>query len=368
MNEIVQKEAIGGEIPEAFLCPIYGTLMDDPVISTVSERTYERSAIEQWLENNSTDPITKQKMTKTDLRSNRALKDAISWFKTMSISVGMSSSSISINTTNSTSTTDTASTMDRTSTSHNNDPFLRSFPLVVNNLTCFPLKNTDNPTPYTCLSGDYYVNSDFIGNKLYKISVLNIGNCRKSSEFIRKVSEGNNDLGKSSSFGVSGLDINGIKLQIWNMNNVQGRFQSNLDSSLKDSVGFVLMYDLADKKSYGELDDKIRQIRNNPEFFNCQILVLGNSTNDTDEELISSKIISELVKSEKCIGYSKISINTGQGCKDALKILANSVAEDSKHANLKNESNQISQRVAQEENNRSEEESSLFDTVINYFK
>ena len=47
----------GVAVPEIFLCPITTELMRDPV-STIDGLTYERSAIEQWLQTSNTSPLT----------------------------------------------------------------------------------------------------------------------------------------------------------------------------------------------------------------------------------------------------------------------------------------------------------------------
>jgi hypothetical protein len=45
--------------------------------------TYDRASIEQWLARNPTSPITRSRMTKHDLKPNRALADAIATLKPM---------------------------------------------------------------------------------------------------------------------------------------------------------------------------------------------------------------------------------------------------------------------------------------------
>lgn len=62
--------------PQSFVCPINQTIMKDPVITPYGT-TYERSAIEDWLENHNTDPLTHKKLTKDMLITNYALKSAI---------------------------------------------------------------------------------------------------------------------------------------------------------------------------------------------------------------------------------------------------------------------------------------------------
>ena len=49
------------EVPDYFLCPITHDIMKDPVIC-IDGFTYERTAIEHWLENNQTSPITRQSL------------------------------------------------------------------------------------------------------------------------------------------------------------------------------------------------------------------------------------------------------------------------------------------------------------------
>jgi len=60
----------------SFECPITHCIMRDPVIAS-DGYTYERGAIEQWMHQNSTSPMTRQTLTHTNLIPNRQLKDAI---------------------------------------------------------------------------------------------------------------------------------------------------------------------------------------------------------------------------------------------------------------------------------------------------
>lgn len=57
-------------------CPITGDLMTDPVVDAEGN-TYERSAIESWIDQKGTSPITRNMATRNDLRPNRSLKSAI---------------------------------------------------------------------------------------------------------------------------------------------------------------------------------------------------------------------------------------------------------------------------------------------------
>ena len=54
-------------------CPITNDIMYDPVIAS-DGHTYERKAIEKWLEEHKTSPITRQNISSYNLISNRAVK------------------------------------------------------------------------------------------------------------------------------------------------------------------------------------------------------------------------------------------------------------------------------------------------------
>lgn len=62
---------------ESFICPITCLIMVDPVID-YEGNSYEKIAIEQWLDTHTTSPITRNDLNKTQLFPNRALKNIIS--------------------------------------------------------------------------------------------------------------------------------------------------------------------------------------------------------------------------------------------------------------------------------------------------
>jgi len=62
--------------PDEFYCPLCFDVMTDPVVDT-NGNSYERTAIEDWINRNHTSPITRGKLELSDLRPNRTLKDMI---------------------------------------------------------------------------------------------------------------------------------------------------------------------------------------------------------------------------------------------------------------------------------------------------
>ena len=75
MASILRTPSSEGFPPE-FHCPICYDVMVDPVSDT-NGNTYERSAIEDWINRNGTSPLTRAVLTLADLRPNRSLRDMI---------------------------------------------------------------------------------------------------------------------------------------------------------------------------------------------------------------------------------------------------------------------------------------------------
>jgi hypothetical protein len=63
-----------------FICPITHALMVNPVVDPEGN-SYERNAIENWIRQSGTSPITRAALSIKDLRCNRALKIAIDEYR-----------------------------------------------------------------------------------------------------------------------------------------------------------------------------------------------------------------------------------------------------------------------------------------------
>jgi len=63
-------------LPPAFICPITQELMEEPVV-TQDGQTYERHAIEYWLRDHDTSPLTGQPLAHKELTANIVLRSMI---------------------------------------------------------------------------------------------------------------------------------------------------------------------------------------------------------------------------------------------------------------------------------------------------
>jgi len=75
MSSIVENGPSGGT-HDAMYCPITMEVMVEPVIDNQGV-SYEKKAIEAWLLNNDTSPVTRQPLKLSDLKPNHALRDII---------------------------------------------------------------------------------------------------------------------------------------------------------------------------------------------------------------------------------------------------------------------------------------------------
>jgi len=78
-------------LPNTCYCPITMLPMVDPVMGP-DRQTYERSAIEQWLDTHCVSPVTRQVMMKTQLIPNIALREVIEEYMKMAQSTSTNSS------------------------------------------------------------------------------------------------------------------------------------------------------------------------------------------------------------------------------------------------------------------------------------
>lgn len=63
--------------PHAFICPITQELMKSPVILIETSQSYEKAAIEKWLADHDTDPLSNKRLTNKIIIPNIALRNAI---------------------------------------------------------------------------------------------------------------------------------------------------------------------------------------------------------------------------------------------------------------------------------------------------
>lgn len=102
-NYLTKRNSLGRQPLEplqSFYCPITGDVMEDPV-ETSSGQIFERTAIEKWLaDGNKLCPLTKNHLKRSDLRSNKTLRQSIEEWKNRNIMITIASLKLKIQTNN----------------------------------------------------------------------------------------------------------------------------------------------------------------------------------------------------------------------------------------------------------------------------
>ena len=71
-----------------YLCPITNEVMVEPVVDALGN-TYDRDAIQKWLETNDKDPLTNEPLPDKNLNPNKAIKAEIIEYKEEKIKKGL---------------------------------------------------------------------------------------------------------------------------------------------------------------------------------------------------------------------------------------------------------------------------------------
>ena len=74
---MILKNPMSSTLISTLSCPLRGEIMQDPVILACSGVSYERSAIENWIECNATDPDSGEPLTDARLIENPCLRALI---------------------------------------------------------------------------------------------------------------------------------------------------------------------------------------------------------------------------------------------------------------------------------------------------
>ena len=176
----------------------------------------------------------------------------------------------------------------------------------------------------------------------YIIKVLTLGDATvgKSSIVIR-YSDNKFSETLLSTIGVDSkrkiVKINGekVRVSIWDTAG-QEKFQNIVKQYYKGANGVLLIYDIAEKKSFKNLDFWIRDLKENADNFNdIFICLIGNKIDKEEEREVSIEEADEYAK-EKNLPFFEVSAKTGEGIhklfheiiKGAMKKILNSTEND----------------------------------------
>ncbi|XP_048514747.1 ras-related protein Rab-27A isoform X1 [Athalia rosae] len=114
-----------------------------------------------------------------------------------------------------------------------------------------------------------------------------------------------------------------IHLQLWDTAG-QERFRSLTTAFYRDSMGFLLLFDLTNEQSFLEVRNWLDQLRTHAYCEDPDIILCGNKSDLEDRRVISEYKARELAEKYR-LGYLETSAATGQNVARAVEILLDRV-------------------------------------------
>lgn len=109
------------------------------------------------------------------------------------------------------------------------------------------------------------------------------------------------------------IDIDGkiLILQFW-IANIEERFQDIWKGYIRDCKGVILMYDITNAKSLNRLSEWVQLIRNNLEYDDVPILLVGNKLDLEENREISKEQVENFITDNDISESMEISLQTAE--------------------------------------------------------
>ncbi|MBD3230120.1 MAG: GTP-binding protein [Candidatus Lokiarchaeota archaeon] len=118
-----------------------------------------------------------------------------------------------------------------------------------------------------------------------------------------------------------------VKVQLWDTGG-QTRFTSIRSMYYKGSSGFLIMFDVTNRKSFQDLGKWVEEVRKHS--FNENILIIGNKIDLIDQRLISYRSGNEFASDIGAL-YAETSAKTGEGINEAMLNFVQLIINDLKN-------------------------------------
>ncbi len=134
-------------------------------------------------------------------------------------------------------------------------------------------------------------------NTIFSFKILILGdeyrgkfsflNCYQNNSFEGNYFSGINEKISFLSANIKTQNGQKVNLQIYEMSDFE-EYRSSLKEHYKDSKGIVLIYDVTNKKSFDNLKNWIKEIKNESSK-NIPIFILGNKMDDIENRIITTE-------------------------------------------------------------------------------
>ena len=122
-----------------------------------------------------------------------------------------------------------------------------------------------------------------------------------------------------------------IKVKIWDSIGAE-RFSSTVISTAKNAQGLLFTYDITSRRTFKDLNQWIRQIKDYQDISEFPIIIVGCKVDLEDKREVSTEEGHTFAAKYKC-PFFETSARTGKGVKEAFSALIQKVYEKNKNKN-----------------------------------
>ena len=122
-----------------------------------------------------------------------------------------------------------------------------------------------------------------------------------------------------------------IKVKIWDSTGAE-RFSSMVISAVKNAQGLLFTYDITSRRTFKDLNQWIRQIKDYQDISEFPIIIVGCKLDLEDKREVSTEEGHTFAAKYKC-PFFETSARTGKGVKEAFSALIQKVYEKNKNKN-----------------------------------
>jgi Ras-related protein Rab-1A len=198
------------------------------------------------------------------------------------------------------------------------------------------------------------VSTNSIADRIYKLLLIGESNVGKTSIILRYT----DNQFKTSGISTLGVDVKckyvslnntKIKLDIWDTAG-QERFRGLAKNYFRGANGFILVYDITDKKSFDRLKGWINDAKEKA-CSDYKMIVVGNKKDCQEDRVISFDTLAEFGKKNNVL-FFEVSAKTGEGIEKIFNSMVEELLKDKNIGLVKDDESEMDKTFNSLDNSR----------------
>ena len=192
-------------------------------------------------------------------------------------------------------------------------------------------------------------------NRIFKLLLIGESNVGKTSIIVRYV---DNDF-QPTGISTLGVDVKckyvllnktKIRLDIWDTAG-QERFRGLAKNYFRGGNGFILVYDITDKKSFGKLKGWINDAKEKIDK-DYKMIVVGNKKDCENEREVEIDLLKEFAAKNE-VSFLEVSAKTGEGIEQLFNTMVEELLQLDNIGVIRDEESEVDKTYSSLDNSRS---------------